>query len=103
MLLSDGQSSSPCVDCVHPILLKVIHMDSLDSSLQLLRQKRSSALIDTRRIEAKLSHLSNSTATAGLRNNLLCIVGMLRDYIATLDQAIGISFVPVRDLPALRH
>jgi len=101
--LSDDQSSSPSVDSVHPILLKVIHMSSLNSPLQLLKQKRSSALIDTRRIETKLSHLSNSTATAGLRTNLLCIAGMLRDYIATLDQAIGISVVPVRELPALRH
>jgi hypothetical protein len=91
------------MDSAHPILLKVIHMNSLNSSLQLLRQKRASARIDTRRIEAKLSHLSNSAATSGLRTNLLCIAGMLRDYIATLDQAIGVSVVPDRDLPAFRH
>ena len=78
-------------------------MNTLNSALPLLRQKRSSALIDARRIEAKLSRLSNSPATVGLRTNLLYVVGMLRDYIATLDQAIGISIVPVRDLPALRH
>ena len=78
-------------------------MNSLNSPLQLLRQKRSSALIDTRRIEAKLCRLSNSTATVELRTNLLCIVGMLRDYIVTLDQAIGIPVVNVRDLPAVRH
>jgi hypothetical protein len=91
------------MDSVHPILLKVTQMNSLNSPLQLLRQKRASAQIDARRIEAKLSRLSSSTATAGLRTNLLCIVGMLRDYIATLDQAIGISVGNVRDLPALRH
>ena len=78
-------------------------MNTLNSALQLLTRKRSSALIDVRRIEAKLTHVSNSTATVGLRTNLLCIAGMLRDYIATLDQAIGISVVNVRDLPALRH
>jgi hypothetical protein len=78
-------------------------MNSLNSALQLLTQKRLSALIDARRIEAKLTRLSNSTATIGLRTNLTCIAGMLRDYIATLDQAIGASVVNVRELPALRH
>jgi hypothetical protein len=78
-------------------------MNTLNSPLQLLRQKRSSALIDARGIEAKLGRLSNSTATVGLRTNLLCVVGMLRDYIATLDEAIGSSVVSARDLPALRH
>jgi hypothetical protein len=78
-------------------------MNTLNSPLQLLRQKRSSALIDARSIEVKLSRLSNSTATVGIRTNLLCIVGMLRDYIATLDEAIGISVVKIRELPALRH
>jgi len=78
-------------------------MNTLNSPLQLLRQKRSSALIDARGIEAKLGRLSNSTATVGIRTNLLCIAGMLRDYITTLDEAIGISIVNVRDLPALRH
>ena len=78
-------------------------MNSLNSSLQLLRQKRSSALIDTRRIEAKISRLSDSASTVELRTNLLCIVEMLRDYIITLDEAIGISVVNVRDLPAVRH
>jgi hypothetical protein len=78
-------------------------MNTLNSPLQLLRQKRSSALIDARGIEAKLGRLSNSTATVGLRTNLLCVVGMLRDYIATLDEAIGSSVVNARDLPTLRH
>ena len=78
-------------------------MNTLNSPLQLLRQKRSSALIDAHRIDVKLGRLSNSPASVGLRTNLLSVVGMLRDYIVTLDQAIGISVVPVRDLPALRH
>jgi hypothetical protein len=65
------------------------------SPLQLLKQKRSSAMIDIGNIEARLTRLSNSTATAGLRTNLLCVVGMFREYIATLDKAIG-AFVVVQ-------
>jgi hypothetical protein len=68
-------------------------MGALNSPLQLLKQKRSSALIDARSIEAELTRLSNSTATAGIRANLLCIIGMFREYIATLDEAIGASVV----------
>ena len=84
-------------------LLKVIHMNTMNSPLQLLKQKRSSAVIDARSIEAKLDRLSNSTTTVGTRTNLLCVAGMLRDYIATLDDAIGSSVVNARDLPALSH
>jgi hypothetical protein len=76
-------------------------MNTRTFSLQLLKQKRSSALIDARQIEAQLSRLSNSTATAGIRTNLLCIVGMFRDYIATLDEDILISAAKLRKLPAL--
>jgi hypothetical protein len=76
-------------------------MNTQTFSLQLLKQKRSSALIDARQIEAQLSRLSNSTATAGIRTNLLCIVGMFRDYIATLDEDILISAAKLRKLPAL--
>jgi hypothetical protein len=65
------------------------------SPLQLLEQKRSSAMIDIGNIEARLTRLSNSTATAGIRTNLLCVVGMFREYIATLDEAIG-AFVVVQ-------
>jgi hypothetical protein len=70
-------------------------------NLRLLKQKRSSALIDARRMEAQLTGLSNSAATAGIRTNLVCIVGMFRDYIATLDEAIGIAVAELRELPAL--
>jgi hypothetical protein len=76
-------------------------MKSPNSPLELLNQKRSSALIDARKIEAQLTRLSNSTATVGLRTNLVCIVGMFRDYIATLDEAIGISVVKLPELSAL--
>ena len=78
-----------------------MHMRTVNSPLQLLKQKRSSALIDARRIEAKLTRLSNSAATAGRRTNLVCIVGMFRDYIATLDEAIAISVAKLRELSAL--
>jgi hypothetical protein len=70
---------------------KVIHMNTPKAPLQLLKQKRSSALIDARSIESQLSHLSNSSETAGTRTNLLCIVGMFRDHIANLDDAIRAS------------
>jgi hypothetical protein len=68
-------------------------MQTPSGPLQLLKQKRSSAMIDVGNIEARLTRLSNSTATAGIRTNLLCVVGMFREYIATLDQAIGASVV----------
>jgi hypothetical protein len=86
---------------MHPISLQVLHMNTTNSPLQLLKQKRSSALIDARRIEAQLTRLSNSAATAGIRTNQLCIAGMFRDYIATLDEAIAISAVKLRELSAL--
>jgi hypothetical protein len=89
------------VSSMHPTSPTVLHMNTLNSPLRLLRQKRSSALIDARRIEAHLSRLSNSAATAGMRINLVCIEGMFRDYIATLDEAIGISVVKLRELSAL--
>jgi hypothetical protein len=60
-----------------------------------LIQKRSSALVDARRIEAQLTRLSTSAETAGIRTNLHCIVAMFRDYIATLDEAIRASAVEV--------
>jgi hypothetical protein len=58
--------------------------------VQLLQQKGSSAMIDIGKIEARLTRLSNSTARAGIRTNLLCVVRMFREYIATLDEAIGL-------------
>jgi hypothetical protein len=77
----------------------VIHMNTPNSPLKLLKQKRSSALIDARRMEAQLTRLSDSAATAGIRTNLVCIVAMFRDYIATLDEAIRISVAELRELP----
>jgi hypothetical protein len=80
-------------------LSKVIHMNT--PPLQLLKQKRSSALIDMQSIKSQLSRLSNSSETAGIRTNLVCIVGMFSDYVASLDEAIGISVVKLRELSVL--
>ncbi len=74
-------------------LPKVIAMETPNGPLQLLRQKRSSAMIDVGNIEARLTCLSNSTATAGIKTSLLCIAGMFREYIATLDEAIATAVV----------
>jgi hypothetical protein len=76
-------------------------MNTPSSPLKLLKQKRSSALIDARRMEARLTRLTHSPATAGMRANLVCIVSMFRDYIATLDEAIVISLVELRQLSVL--
>jgi hypothetical protein len=66
------------------------------TSLQLLKAKRSSALKDARKIEAKLARLNKSKleAGAGAETNLRCIVRMFRDHIATLDEAIKATHVP---------
>ena len=74
-------------------------MRTVNSPLLLLKQKRSSALIDARRIEAKVTRLSNSIATVGIRSNLLCIAGMFREYVAALDEEIRISVAKLRELP----
>ncbi len=50
-------------------------------------------------MEAQLTRLSDSAATAGIRANLVCIVAMFRDYIATLDEAIQISKVELGNWP----
>jgi hypothetical protein len=60
----------------------------MNPSLQLLKAKRSSALIDARKVEAQLSRLTQSVETAGIRSNLRCIARMFREYIASLDEAI---------------
>ena len=75
-------------------------MRTINSPLQLLKQKRSSALIDARRIEAKVTRLSNSPATVEIRTNLLCIAGMFREYVVALEEDIRISVAKLRELPA---
>ena len=64
---------------------KVIH---LNTPRQLLKAKRSSALMDARKMEKQLARLTQSAETAGITTNLRCIVQMFRDHIAALDEAI---------------
>jgi hypothetical protein len=68
----------------------------VNTSLQLLKAKRSSALKDARKIEAQLARLNKSKleAAAGTETNLRCIVRMFREHIATLDEAIKSAHTP---------
>lgn len=68
----------------------------MNTSLQLLKAKRSSALKDARKIEAQLARLNKSKleAAAGTETNLRCIVRMFREHIATLDEAIKSAHTP---------
>jgi hypothetical protein len=64
---------------------------SLNPTLKLLKAKRSSALKDARTIEAQLARLNKEAEAAGSATNIRYVVGMFRDYIATLDEAIKSS------------
>jgi hypothetical protein len=63
----------------------------MKSPLQLLKDKRSSAVIDARKMEEQLARLTQSAETAWITTNLRCIVQMFRDHIATLDEAINLA------------
>ena len=67
---------------------------SLNPTLKLLKAKRTSALKDTRKIEAQLARLNKKSEVSGVATNLRCIVQMFRDYIATLDEAIKLAHAP---------
>ena len=71
-------------------------MISLNPTLKLLKAKRSSALKDARKIEAQLARLNKEVEAAGSATNIRYIVGMFRDYVATLDEAIKSSRSPRR-------
>jgi hypothetical protein len=58
------------------------------SSLKLLRDKRSSAVIDVQTIEAQLAHLTESDEASGMKMNLRCVAKLYREYITTLDESI---------------
>lgn len=60
----------------------------MSSSLQLLQDKRSSAAIDARTVEAQLARLTESAEAAGIKTNLRSVAKLFRDYIATLDESI---------------
>ena len=72
----------------HPGQTKVM---DVNTPLQLLQSKRSSALIDARKAEAQLTLLNESPDAAGIKTNLLYVVRMFREHIATLDEAIKAS------------
>ena len=63
----------------------------MNPTLRLLKAKRSSALKDARTIEAQLARLNKEAEAAGSATNIRYVVGMFRDYIATLDEAIKSS------------
>jgi hypothetical protein len=56
--------------------------------LQLLRDKRSSAVIDVETIEAQLARLTESAEACGIKTNLRSVAKLYREYIATLDESI---------------
>jgi hypothetical protein len=76
----------------HPSKLK--EGDPLNSTLKLLKAKRTSALKDARKMEAQLARLNKKPEASGVTANLRCIVRMFRDYIATLDEAIKAAHTP---------
>src|SRR5271163_4199828 len=84
-------ASTPRVHCLSSSRKKVIH---LKTPLQLLKAKRSSALIDARKMEAQLARLNQSAETTGITTNGRWIVQMFREYIATLDEAIKSAHTP---------
>jgi hypothetical protein len=45
-------------------------------------------------MEAQLARLNKRDESAGITTNLRYIVGMFRDYIATLDEAIKSAHTP---------
>lgn len=63
----------------------------MNPTLKLLRAKRTSALKDARKMEAQLARLDKQADAAGIATNLRYIVGMFRDYSATLDEAIKLA------------
>ena len=66
----------------------------MNPTLKLLKAKRTSALVDARKMEAQLARLDQEAEAAGIATNLRYIVGMYRDYSATLDEAIKLVHSP---------
>jgi hypothetical protein len=81
------------VSCNPPGPWRIIKTEvtALNSTLQLLKAKRSSALIDVRKMEAQLARLNKSAEAAGIETNLRCVARMFREQIAALDEAISTS------------
>ena len=57
----------------------------MNPTLRLLKAKRTSALKDARKMEAQLARLNEEAEAAGIATNLRYIVGMYRDYSATVS------------------
>jgi hypothetical protein len=66
----------------------------VNPTLELLRAKRTSALKDARKMEAQLARLDKQADAVGVATNLRYVVGMFRDYSATLDEAIKLANAP---------
>ena len=60
----------------------------MNTPLQLLKDKRSSALIDARRVEIQLARLNESAEPTRIKTDLRSVAGMFYEYIATLDESI---------------
>jgi len=56
--------------------------------LQLLKDKRSSAVIDVRAIEIQLAHLNELAEPTRIKADLRSVAAMFHEYIATLDESI---------------
>jgi hypothetical protein len=63
----------------------------LNPTLKLLKAKRTSALVDARKMEAQLARLDKEAEAVGIATNLRYIVGMYRDYSAALDEDIKLA------------
>ncbi len=66
----------------------------MNPTLKLLKAKRTSALKDARKMEAQLARLNEETEATRIGTNLRYGVGMFREYIATLDEAIKSAHTP---------
>ena len=66
----------------------------MNPTLKLLKAKRTSALKDARKMEAQLARFNEEAEAAGIATNLRYIVGMFREYIASLDEAIKSAHTP---------
>ena len=61
----------------------------MNTPLQLLKDKHSSAVIDARTIEIHLARLNSESAEpTRIKNDMRSVAGMFHDYIATLDESI---------------
>ena len=60
----------------------------MNTPLQLLKDKRSSAVIDARTIEIHVARLNSESAEPTRIKIMRSVAGMFHDYIATLDESI---------------